>query len=426
MAKYTPLPEKIRPSSFSEVVGQELLIGETGILTQSVKNKTPLSILFWGPPGCGKTTIAKIYARSFGAELITISAVTTGVADLKKIIHEIESKPLIYQTPFLFIDEMHRYNKSQQDLILPYLERGTFFLIGATTENPSFSLNDALLSRLRVMTLNSLSSDDLKKLLNRYENTYLPLKLEEKSIDYLIALAEGDGRYFLNMIEHISSVAADKPLSLEELSNLLQKRRALFDRSGEGHYNLISALHKAIRGSDPDASLYWFYRMIEGGEEPLFLARRLIRMATEDIGLADPEALVQAIAARDAYKQLGSPEGELALAQVVVYLALAPKSNALYTAAAIARESASNTGNLPPPKHILNAPTKLMKDLGYSKGYTYDHNAKDGFSGQHYFPEKMERESYYQPVERGFEREMRKRLDYFSKLRHARQEKNQK
>jgi putative ATPase len=417
MHNYIPLPEKLRPSTIEDVVGQDHLIGENGLLTHSINQKKPLSILLWGPPGCGKTTLAHIYAKMFDAKILTLSAVVTGVADLKKIIHQIESQPLIYQTPFLFIDEIHRYNKAQQDLILPYLEKGTFLLIGATTENPSFSLNDALLSRLRVLTLKALEEEALEQLLTKYENTYQPLNLMKGARSFLINLAQGDGRYLLNMIESISDIRSESPLSHEELEKILQKRAALFDRGGDGHYNLISALHKSIRGSDPDAALYWFYRMLEGGEEPLFLARRLIRMAVEDVGLADPQALVQAIASRDAYQQLGSPEGELALAQTVVYLALAPKSNACYMAAKSAKKLAHLTSNLPPPAHILNAPTKLMKSLGYGEGYQYDHDTPHAFSGQNYFPGEMDRQVFYHPVERGFEREMVKRVDYFNHLR---------
>lgn len=417
MNNYIPLAEKLRPLSIQDIFGQEHLIGEEGLLTHSIESKNPISILLWGPPGCGKTTLAHLYSKMFNAKILTLSAVTTGVSDLKKLIHQIESQPLIYQTPFLFIDEIHRYNKAQQDLILPYLEKGTFFLIGATTENPSFSLNDALLSRLQVLTLKPLDEGALEKILSRYENTYAPLNLGTDARSFLIKLSQGDGRYLLNMIESVSSIQSEKPLSITELEKVLQKRAALFDKSGDGHYNLISALHKSIRGSDPDAALYWFYRMIEGGEDPLFLARRLIRMASEDVGLADPQALVQTIASRDAYQQLGSPEGELALAQSVVYLALAPKSNSCYLAAKSAQKHAKETSNLTPPSHILNAPTKLMKEMGYGEGYRYDHDEPHAFSGQNYFPEDLGRQSFYQPVERGFEREMTKRLDYFNKLR---------
>lgn len=417
MHNYIPLPEKLRPLNIQDLVGQDHLIGEGGLLCHSIDQKKPLSILLWGPPGCGKTTLAHLYAKMFDAKILTISAVSSGVADLKKLIHQIESQPLIYQTPFLFIDEIHRYNKAQQDLILPYLEKGTFLLIGATTENPSFSLNDALLSRLRVLTLKALDDDALEQILSRYERSVKKLNLDEEARLLIVKLSQGDGRYLLNMVESIAGIVSENPLTTDELEKILQKRAALFDKSGEGHYNLISALHKSIRGSDPDASLYWFYRMLEGGEDPLFIARRLIRMASEDVGLADPQALVQAIASRDAYQQLGSPEGELALAQTVVYLALAPKSNACYLAAKAAIKAAHETSNLAPPSHILNAPTPLMKKLGYGEGYRYDHDEPQAFSGQDYFPEALGRQSFYSPVERGFEREMVKRMNYFDHLR---------
>lgn len=402
-----------------DLVGQDHLIGEGGLLSHSIEQKKPFSILLWGPPGCGKTTLGHLYAKKFETKILTLSAVTSGVADLKKLINQIESQPLIYQTPFVFIDEIHRYNKAQQDLILPYLEKGTFILIGATTENPSFSLNDALLSRLRVLTLQPLEEKALEQILLRYEANVKPLNIDQDARKLLVKLSQGDGRYLLNMVESISDICREKPLDCAELEKILQKRAALFDKGGDGHYNLISALHKSVRGSDPDAALYWFYRMVQGGEDPLFIARRLIRMASEDIGLADPQALVQAIASRDAYQQLGSPEGELALAQAVVYMALAPKSNACYLASKAAKKLAQETGNLPPPHHILNAPTKLMKKLGYGEGYRYDHDEPNAFSGQNYFPEESGRHSFYNPVERGFEREMIKRVNYFNRLRHS-------
>lgn len=414
---YIPLAEKLRPQEIDHIVGQEHLTGSGGLLAHSIQQKRPLSILLWGPPGCGKTTLAKLYAKQFDAKFVSLSAVTSGVADLKRIIGEIESQPLFHKLTFLFIDEIHRYNKAQQDLILPYLEKGTFVLIGATTENPSFSLNNALLSRLRVLTLNALSNDSLDLILKRYEAQYHPLNLSEQARQHLIQLAHGDGRYLLNMVESLMGVEDKEPLSVEKLTQLLQRRAALFDRDGEGHYNLISALHKSVRGSDPDASLYWLNRMIEGGEDPLFICRRMIRMAVEDIGLADPQALNVAVAARDAYQMLGSPEGDLALAQTIVYLALAPKSNAVYVANNQAKECAKKSSQLPPPSIILNAPTKLMKELGYGAGYEYDHETPHGFSGQRYFPEELPTPEFYRPVERGFEREMKKRLDYFTQLR---------
>lgn len=411
----SPLADQIRPKTLQDVVGQNHILGPNGLLTYLIKQDKPISLIFWGPPGCGKTTIARLYAQAFQAKFINMSAVFSGVAELKKIIKEAQDIPLFQRKTILFVDEIHRFNKAQQDAFLPFIENGLLTLVGATTENPSFSLNNALLSRLRVLTLNPLDKESLFRLLEIYENKFKPLPLDEKARDLLVELANGDGRYLFNLIENIQSI--DKILSSEELLELIQRRSTLFDRQGDHHYNLISSLHKSVRGSDPDAALYWFARMLEGGEDPLFLARRLIRMATEDIGLADPEALKLAIAARDAYQMLGSPEGELALVQVVVYLALAPKSNAVYVAYEKARESAKRTHHLNPPKIILNAPTSLMKNLGYGKGYQYDHSLRSGFSGQNYFPDEMNREAYYEPVERGFERELKKRIEYFKKIR---------
>ena len=317
----------------------------------------------------------------------------------------------------MFIDEIHRFNKSQQDAFLPYLEDGTIVLIGATTENPSFSINNALLSRLRVLTLNSLDQPALHKILSQYESKFGPIPLTDEAKTALVQMSQGDGRHLLNLIENIQNFPSKELLNLEDLSRLLQKRTALYDKSDDGHYNLISALHKSVRGSDPDASLYWLARMLEGGEDPQFISRRLIRMASEDIGLADPNALEVALNAWRTFEQLGAPEGELALAEAVVYLALAPKSNALYTAFGAAKELAKQTSQLPPPKIILNSPTALMKQIGYGQGYVYDHDTKEGFSGQNYFPDDLERPSFYQPIERGFEREMKKRMEYFSRLR---------
>lgn len=416
----SPLAEQLRPKKLEEVVGQPHLVGEDGFLTRLLANRKPLSLLFWGPPGCGKTTIARLYARAFHARFVSLSAVFSGIADLKKIIQEAEQNPLFHACTLLFVDEIHRFNKAQQDAFLPYLEKGTLILIGATTENPSFALNNALLSRLRILTLNPLDAPALEQLLIRYEDHKGPLPLQSEARSYLVHLAAGDGRYLLNMVENIEQTLKNyqgEPLSIEALAPLLQRKAALFDKQGEGHYNLISALHKSVRGSDPDAALYWFARILEGGEDPLFLARRLIRMATEDIGLADPDALKLAMAARDSYQMLGSPEGELGLAEVVVYMALAPKSNALYTAYGAARSLAKKTNHLSPPHIILNAPTSLMKELGYGKDYQYDHDTKKGFSGQNYFPEGMPRPSLYSPVDRGFEREMKKRISYFNQLR---------
>ncbi|MCC5833051.1 MAG: replication-associated recombination protein A [Chlamydiales bacterium] len=411
----SPLADQIRPQELCGVVGQEHLVGTNGFLTRLIANNKPLSLILWGPPGCGKTTLARLYAKAFNARFINISAVFSGVTDLKKIIEEAESRPLFQKQTILFVDEIHRFNKAQQDAFLPYLENGRLTLVGATTENPSFSLNNALLSRVRVLTLNALDHPALMQLIESYEAKHAPLPLEPEAKRVLIELAGGDGRYLFNLIENLCSV--EKPLSSAELLSYLQRRSPLFDKKGDGHYNLISALHKAVRGSDPDASLYWFARILEGGEDPLFLARRIIRMASEDIGLADPEALKLALSARDAYQMLGSPEGELALAEAVVYLALAPKSNALYRAYGKAREAAEKTSQLNPPKIILNAPTNLMKEIGYGKGYVYDHETDKGFSGQDYFPGEMKREVYYEPVERGFERDLKKRIDYFKKIR---------
>lgn len=412
-----PLAERLRPQSFDEIVGQPQLLGEDGFITRIIKSGKPLSIILWGPPGSGKTSIARLYAKAFSMRFFTLSAIFSGVADLRKIVKEAEERPLLGSGVLLFVDEIHRFNKAQQDAFLPFLEKGTIILMGATIENPSFYLNDALLSRVRVLKLNSLDERALEQLLQRYEERIGKLRLDEQARKHLIHLAQGDGRYLYNLIENVENITQEGPIDLEMLQNALQKRAALYDRASEQHYNLISALHKSLRGSDPDAALYWFARMLEGGEDPLYLARRLIRVASEDIGQADPQALPLAIAASDAYQMLGSPEGELALAQLVVYLALAPKSNATYKAYNQARASAAETTHLNPPYIILNAPTKLMKELGYGKGYQYDHDTPQGFSGQNYFPDTMPREKYYHPVERGFEREMKKRLDYFEQLR---------
>lgn len=412
-----PLAEQLRPNSLEEVAGQKHLVGENGFLTQLIKSQKPLSLLFWGPPGCGKTTLARLYAQAFPAKFITLSAVLSGVADIKKVIHEVENAPLFHKTTILFVDEIHRFNKAQQDAFLPYVEKGSFILLGATTENPSFALNPALLSRMRVLEVKGLEPCELEQLLSTYERKRRHLPLTSEAKQKLIENAQGDGRYLFNLIENLEQIPVDETLDTKELFSLLQRRAALFDKKGDGHYNLISALHKSVRGSDPQAALYWFARMLEGGEDPLFIARRLIRMATEDIGLADPDALKLTIAARDAYQMLGSPEGELALAEAVIYLSLAPKSNALYKAYQAARKKAAATTHSPPPKVILNAPTHMMTHLGYGEGYQYDHDQIDAFSGQGYFPDGLTREQFYQPVERGFEREMKKRLSYFDDLR---------
>lgn len=412
-----PLAEQQRPKNINEIVGQDHLLGPDGLVTSVIKKGKPLSIILWGPPGSGKTSIARLYAKAFSMHFESMSAIFSGIADIKKILAKAEESPLFYPSILLFVDEIHRFNKSQQDAFLPFLENGKLVLVGSTVENPSFYLNDALLSRVRVLKLNSLQEEDLEKLLQRYESEKGNLNLTQEARSYLTQLAHGDGRYLFNLIENVLSVTQDSPITLPELQNLLQSRAPLFDKSADQHYNLISALHKSVRGSDPDASLYWFCRILEGGEDPLFIARRLIRMASEDIGLADPQALALTIAARDAYEMLGSPEGELALAEAVIYLALSPKSNAVYTAFKEAKKAAQDSHHMDPPPIILNAPTKLMKKLGYGKGYIYDHDTPEAFSGQDYFPEKMERPSFYDPVERGFERDLKKRLEYFSKLR---------
>lgn len=416
-----PLAELLRPQTLAEVIGQDHILGKKGLITRSIEMGTPLSILLWGPPGCGKTTIARLYAKAFNMPMVSMSAIFSGVADIRKVVKEAEESPLFGRSTLLFVDEIHRFNKSQQDAFLPFLEKGTIILIGATVENPSFYLNAALLSRLRVLPLHSLDAASLEKLLQRYEAKFAPLPLTPEARQLLIAWAQGDGRYLCNLIENLRVLPSTSVLDEQGLSEILQKRSALFDHGGDQHYNLISALHKSVRGSDPDAALYWLARMIEGGEEPLFLARRIIRMAAEDVGLADPQALSLAIAAKDTYEMLGSPEGELALAEAIVYLALAPKSNAIYTAFGAARTAAGETGHLPPPKIILNAPTKMMKQMGYGKDYLYDHSQDEAFSGQNYFPDSLERKTFYQPVDRGFEREMKKRLDYFQELRKKRE-----
>ena len=415
--KKVPLADYLRPTTLDEVVGQDHLLGSNGIITCLVKQKHPISILLWGPPGCGKTTLARLYAKEFNAHFVSFSAVLSGIADLRRVVKESKEQLLFNRQTVLFVDEIHRFNKAQQDAFLPYLEDGTMVLVGATTENPSFALNNALLSRISVLPLNALNNNDLKLILEKYESKMGSLPLTENAKSYLITLAHGDGRYLLNMIESLAGLQHNEQLDVVDLKPFLQKRVALFDKLADGHYNLISALHKSIRGSDPDASLYWFARIIEGGEDPLYIARRLIRVAAEDIGLADPESLKITIAARDAYNILGSPEGELILAEAVIYLALSPKSNAIYTAYEKAKKIADDTNNLNPPKTILNAPTKLMKQMEYGKDYIYDHNTPNGFSGQNYFPEELGRHRFYIPVHRGFEREMAKRLEYFQGLR---------
>ena len=418
-----PLADRLRPAVLSDVIGQDHLLGPEGPLGTMLASGQLSSIIFWGPPGVGKTTIARLLADATDLAFVQISAIFTGVADLKKVFEAAKIRRSNGQGTLLFVDEIHRFNKAQQDGFLPHMEDGTILLVGATTENPSFELNAAVLSRSQVMVLERLTLASLELLAQRAEaEAGRKLPLDPHARDALLEMADGDGRALLNLIEQVLSWKGAEKVSTEELTKRLMRRAAQYDKSGDSHYNLISALHKSVRGSDPDAALYWFARMLEGGEDPRFLARRITRMAVEDIGLADPQAQTICTDAWETYERLGSPEGELALSQAVAYLALAPKSNAGYVAYKAARAAAKQTGSEPPPKHILNAPTSMMKDQGYGDGYAYDHDAEEGFSGQNYFPEGMKRGVYYQPVERGFERELKRRLDYFVKLRAKRGE----
>jgi putative ATPase len=413
-----PLAERLRPQSLAEIVGQPHLLGPEGSLTGMLQRRSLASLILWGPPGVGKTTIARLLAAQAGLQFRQISAVFSGVADLKKVFDEAQRLRRAGRTTLLFVDEIHRFNRAQQDAFLPVVEAGTIVLVGATTENPSFALNGALLSRCQVFVLRRLDDAAMEQLLTRAEvdmERDLPLTAGARAT--LRAMADGDGRALLNMAEQLFALPPDSVLDEAALGELLSRRAALYDRDREEHYNLISALHKSMRGSDADAALYWLARMLAGGEDPRYIARRITRFASEDIGLADPQALPQALAAWDAYERLGSPEGEICIAQAVLYLATAPKSNAAYKALGAANRAARETGSLMPPMHILNAPTKLMKNLGYGAGYEYDHEAEDAFSGQNYFPEGMGRPDFYRPVERGFEREIVKRLAYWQKLR---------
>ncbi|NKI34488.1 replication-associated recombination protein A [Wenzhouxiangella sp. XN79A] len=414
-----PLADRLRPTSVDEVVGQDHLLDEHGPLKRMLATGRVQSLVFWGPPGTGKTTLARLLAGVGGLHFEQISAIFSGVADLKKVFAAARERRSQGQGTLLFVDEIHRFNRTQQDSFLPVVEDGSIVLVGATTENPSFELNAALLSRLKVLVLERLDRKALATLLARAERHLgHTLPLEEDARELLLELADGDGRYLINLIETVVELADPEPaMERNALLRLVQRRAAAHDKDRDAHYNLISALHKSLRASDVDAGLYWLARILVGGEDPRYVTRRLVRFASEDIGLADPQALTQALAAREAYDQLGSPEGELAIAQAVVYLATAPKSNALYRALGRATKSARRYGGLPPPAHVLNAPTALMKDLGYGKDYAYDHDTAEGFAGQSGFPEAMRREQYYRPVERGFERDIQRRLAYWERLR---------
>ena len=413
-----PLADRLRPGNLGEVLGQNHILSEDGPIGRMISNQRMSSMILWGPPGSGKTTIAQLLALETDLHFTPLSAVFSGVGDLRKVFDEARGRRAGGMGTLLFVDEVHRFNRAQQDSFLPYVEDGTIILVGATTENPSFELNAALLSRCQVFVLNRLGDADIEQLLHRAEDmTGGVLPLDHKARVALRAMADGDGRYVLNLAEELLAGDRDTILDTVALTHAVQQRAVIYDKSQDGHFNLISALHKSLRGSDPDAALYWLARMFAGGEDPLYVARRLVRFASEDIGLADPQALVQSLSAWQAYERLGSPEGELAIAQSVIYLASAPKSNAVYRAFASAGRSARDTGSLLAPKHILNAPTALMQDLDYGTGYAYDHDTEEGFSGQDYFPEGMTRQKYYEPTERGYESEISKRLAYWDNLR---------
>ena len=415
---HIPLSEKMRPHSLKEIAGQNHITNPTSILAKSIENNHPLSILLYGPPGCGKTTIARIYANAFSLSSILISGAHTSITDFKKMIADKFKSPLFHSSIIVFVDELHRYNKAQQDVFLPLIEEGKIILIGATTENPSFNINNALLSRMRILNLNPLSDQDSLKLLEKLDLEKLKISFDEDAKTILAQMAQGDGRYLWNLIESLLPYKNEK-ITPNLIEQILDKKAALYDKNTEEHHRLISAFHKSIRGSDPDAAIYWLNRMLNAGEDPLYILRRLLRIASEEVGLADPNALQVALTAYDAFQKTGYPEGEIFLAQATIYIALSPKSNAVYKAFNESKQFAEKTDHLPPPKTIINAPTKLMKEQGFAEGYIYDHDTPHSFSGQNYFPESLSRPSFYKPKTFGFEKELEKRIQYFLKLRQA-------